>query len=110
MFWRLKAGIIVNNETETYDIVRDDNGALIESVPFHLRESKIQKAMHYIREVNRLWIVNETNLYYCLSQGFHPVLSWRPGQTWSERRKGTSWELDNIRHTRHQRKTGRLLR
>lgn len=108
MSYRLRAGILVNTDKRRYEVVREDNGNLLDWVSVDHSVQRIMNELQHIEQLYMLRIVNKENLRLHLSKGLHPELAWRPGKRGLFRGlKETWWETGNIAHSLEYRRQGR---
>lgn len=108
MLFKLKTGIVINEQLNTYDVMREDNGALIDEIPLSADAQFVRMEIERLERTFDLFIVNKVSLLMQLESGFHPELEWRPGTHNSFRkRSGQTWrEMKNMVYNKERRRQG----
>ncbi|MFD1863053.1 hypothetical protein [Planococcus chinensis] len=103
-----RCGILVNEDFDTYDIVRQDTGALIDEIPLRAASWFIVNEVNRMERKYRIFIVNKYSMFNQLQKGCHPVLYWRPGthNNLLTHIKETYQEMSNLEHTMELKRQG----
>jgi hypothetical protein len=106
---KIKCGIMVNNDDNLYEVVRDSDGIVIYTIDMLLYENfEILFNLHKFADQNYITLVNMDNLKQHFEHGFKPVLMWRPGRSGIlHRMKDSAIEAANIQRAIRKRRGDR---